>query len=119
MLKNKNIWQSIRCALSGIKLAFMCEKNFKLYIVIALIFFIINLLLHSSLVEFGIYIILCCLVFAFEHINTAIERVVDKFIMTKNSDAKYIKDVAAGAVLICGITFFIVEGLVLIPKIIR
>ena len=47
------------------------------------------------------------------------ERVVDKFIIKKNMDAKYIKDVSAASVLIMGITFFIVEGLILIPKLLN
>lgn len=118
-MKNKNIWQSIKCALSGMKLAFEYEKNFKLYIIIASIFLVFNIVLKSSLLEFGVYVILCSLVFAFEYVNTAIERIVDKFITTKNDDAKYIKDVASSSVLTCGIAFFVVEGLIFISKIIR
>lgn len=116
-MKNKNIFQSIKCAISGIILAFKAEKNLTLYVLIAVIFFIFNLILKSSILEIAIFIILSSCVFAMEHINTAIERIVDKFILEKDENAKYIKDVAAGAVLICGIAFFVVEGLILIPKI--
>lgn len=116
-MKNKNIFQSIKCAVNGIILAFKAEKNLTLYVLIALIFFIFNLILKSSILEIAIFIILSFCVFAMEHINTAIERIVDKFILEKDENAKYIKDVAAGAVLICGIAFFVVEGLILIPKI--
>lgn len=118
-MKNKNIFESIKCAISGIILAFKAEKNLTLYVIIALIFLVLNIVLKSSMLEICIFIILTFVVFATEHINTAIERVVDKFIMKKDENAKYIKDVAAGAVLICGIAFFLVEGLILIPKIIK
>lgn len=118
-MKNKNIFESIKCAISGIILAFKAEKNLTLYVLIALTFLALNLILKSSMLEICIYIILTFVVFAVEHINTAIERIVDKFVMTKDENAKYIKDVAAGAVLICGIAFFVVEGLILIPKIIK
>lgn len=116
-MKNKNIFESVKCAISGIILAFKAEKNLTLYVGIALVFLIFNIILKSSMMEICIFIILTAAVFATEHINTAIERIVDKFILTKDENAKYIKDVSAGAVLIFGIAFFLVEGLILIPKI--
>lgn len=118
-MKNKTIFQSIKYALSGMKLAFKEERNIGIYIIIGIIFLCFNIILKSSLLDYIIYIILCTLVFAFEYVNTAIERVVDKFIKTKNDDAKYIKDVAAAPVLLCGIAFFLIEGIILIPKIIQ
>ena len=36
-MKNKNLFESIKHALNGIKLAFKSEKNLKKYIVIAII----------------------------------------------------------------------------------
>lgn len=117
-MKNKTIFESIKYAISGIILAFKEERNLGIYVIIALVFLSLNIILKSTYIELIIYVILCALVFATEYINTAIERVVDKFILTKNPDAKYIKDVSAASVLTFGITFFIIEALILIPKII-
>lgn len=118
MKKNKNIFESIRCALNGIIIGFKEEKNLVTYILIAVIFFFFNIFLKSTSIEFVIFFILCFIVFSIEYINTAIERVVDKFIIKKDENAKFIKDVSAASVLIVGICFFIVEGIILIPKLI-
>ena len=119
MQKNKNIFESIRCAINGIMLGLKQEKNFIIYFFIAVLFFVFNIILIVDIMELIVFFILCSIVFAFEYINTAMERVVDKFIIKKNMDAKYIKDVSAASVLIMGITFFIVEGLILIPKLLN
>ena len=97
-MKNKNLFESIKHALNGIKLAFKSEKNLKKYIVIAIIFGVLNILTKSTYIDAIFYIILCFIVFAFEYINTAIERVVDKFILKIDENAKYIKDVSASGV---------------------
>ena len=81
--KNKNIFESIRCALNGIVIGFKEERNLVIYIFIAVIFFFFNMLLKSTSIEFAIFFILCFIVFSIEYINTAIERVVDKFIIKK------------------------------------
>jgi len=111
-MKNKNLFESIQKAAVGLRLAFKEEKNLTTYMIIALIFFVLNLLFNSSLLEIIIFIIMSAAVISVELINTAIERVVDKFITQVNEDAKFIKDVAAGAVLVFGLAFFIVEGLI-------
>lgn len=63
-----------------------------------------------------IAVILCFgLVLAAEALNTAIERLVDLVSPEKNPLAGEVKDVAAGAVLICAITAVIVGGIIFIP----
>ena len=64
-MKNKNLFESIKHALNGIKLAFKSEKNLKKYIVIAIIFGVLNILTKSTYIDAIFYIILCFIVFAF------------------------------------------------------
>lgn len=113
-VKNKNLQQSIRVAINGIFLGFKEEKNFKTYMVIAFVFFTLNILTRSTLIEYIFYVIIVALVIATELLNTAVERIIDRFVIEKNKDAQFIKDISAGAVLIFGIAFFIIEGIILI-----
>ena len=63
-----------------------------------------------------IAIILCYgLVLAAEAFNTSIERLVDMVCPEKKPIAGKVKDLAAGAVLICAITAVIVGAIIFIP----
>ncbi len=117
-MKNKNFFESVVCAIRGIISGFKTEKNFKIYIFIALIFLVFNIILSAENYDYIILIVLTSGVFTAEYFNTAAERIVDKFSNEINNDFKFIKDVAAGAVLISGIAFFSVEAIVLISKLI-
>lgn len=117
MRKNKNFLQSIQCAAKGIYDGFLFERNFKIYCIIALLFFIGNIVLSSNRYEYCLFVILVAMVFIAEYINTAIERIVDTMGTEENEDYRFIKDVAAGAVLVSGIAFFCVEGMILLPHI--
>lgn len=117
-MKNKNIFQSIKCAYRGIKSCFKQERNFKEYTVIALIFLLINILLAASPMEYIVFISLVCVTFSAEFINTAIERIIDKNANEINEQNKFIKDAAAAGVLISSVAFFISEGIILIPKLV-
>ena len=117
-MKNKNIIESIVCALRGIKDGFKRERNFKFYGKVAAIFFCINLLIKASYIEYGLYVVSSFLVFITEMINSAFERLIDYAHQEVNDELKYIKDIAAGAVLLAGFMFFIVEGLVIFSHII-
>ncbi len=57
------------------------------------------------------------LVVAVEAVNTAIENLVDMVCPEKKPEAGTVKDLAAGAVLICAITAMVVGGIVFIPYI--
>lgn len=115
-MKNRNLGESIVCAARGMYAGFKTERNFKTYSVIAFIFLVFNMLLSSGIYDYALYIILTAAVFVTEYINTAIERVVDKFGDGIHEDYRFIKDVAAGAVLTAGVTFLVVEGMLLLSK---
>lgn len=117
MRKNKNFLQSIRCAVRGLCDGFRSERNFKIYCVIAGIFLAANIALGASRYEYCFFIILAAMVFLAEYVNTAIERIVDTMGSEEREDYRFIKDVAAGAVLISGIAFFAVEGILLLPHV--
>ena len=114
--KNKNFFQSVKCASYGIKACFAEERNFREYTIIASVFLILNILLGSALWEYIIFFSLVAGAFSAEFINTAIERIIDNYFNEINETNRFIKDAAAAGVLIIGIAFFLSQGLILIPK---
>lgn len=116
-MKNATFGASLRCAAAGLFSAWKTEKNFKYYTIIAALFLIMNLILHVSVVELAVFLVLCGGVYALEYVNTAMERLVDQYTEEINEHARFIKDVSAAAVLVQGIVFFVVEGMILLSKI--
>ncbi len=108
-MKNRTFLDSIKCALSGIRYGFKSEKNFKYYIIIALIFLIINIFCRIESYGYLVYITACVGVFSAEFINTSIEKLCDKLSSEISEDIKIIKDIAAAGVVIWGFLFFITE----------
>lgn len=117
-MKNKNFFQSVKCAAKGFAAGFLAERNFKIYAVIALVFLALNIITGSGLYDYIILLSLTCAAFAAEYFNTALERLCDSFCSEENKDVRFIKDVAAGAVLAIGIAFFGAEGAIIIKNII-
>ena len=115
-MKNKNFFQSVLCAFRGIKSGFSSEHNFKIYVAIASVFLVLNIVVSAGIYDYIILLILTCFTFSAEYINTAIERICDCFCDESNRDVGFIKDVGAAAVLVSGFAFFIGEGIVLISK---
>ena len=115
-MKNKNIFQSMRCAFEGMKAAWKEERNFREYTAIYSVFVLAEVLLGVSAVEFLIGLALVCGVFASEYLNTALERLIDTRFPEISDDNKFIKDTAAASVFILSIAFFISQGIILIPK---
>lgn len=113
MRKNRTFFDSVRCAINGLMIAYKEEKNFKVYTTIFIVFGLINLLLNIEIVYWIIYLICSLLAFSVECFNTAIERICDFLTTKENNSIKVIKDIAAGGVLYTGIIYFIVEGLII------
>lgn len=115
-MKNKTFLDSVRCAVAGIGKGIRTEKNFAYYAVIAVVAFLLNFLCKADGMEFVILILLVAIVFSLEFINTAIERISDAVKPEYNKSIGDIKDISAAAVLVSGIAFFVIEALILIPK---
>lgn len=115
-MKNKNIFQSMRCAFAGMQSAWKEERNFREYTAIYSVFVLLNLLLGASMTEFLIGFALVCGTFAAEYLNTALERLLDTKFPEISADNKFIKDTAAASVLILSIAFFVSQALILLPK---
>ena len=116
LMKNNSFLQSVKCAVKGVASGFRTERNFKIYTVIALIFLALNIITASGLYDYIILLALACGVFSAEYMNTAIERLCDSLCPEDDKNVRFIKDVAAAAVLVTGIAFLGAEGTILISK---
>ena len=60
-----------------------------------------------------------CVTFAFEVVNTAIEHICDSMTDEPRPDIRLIKDLAAGAVLMSSLSFFISEIIFIVLQIVN
>ncbi|MBR6323201.1 MAG: diacylglycerol kinase, partial [Lachnospiraceae bacterium] len=118
-MKNKTFREAVCCAVRGLIYAFKTERNFLRYLVIAAVFLAANLGLRVPLLAHIIYIVTICVTFAFEVVNTAIEHICDSFSGEVRPDIRLIKDLAAGAVLMSSLSFFISEIIFLTIQIVQ
>ena len=117
-LINKNFWDALKKAISGIWYGVKTQKNIKIQIVVSIIVIIAGLLLKLNIIEFIFITIAIMLVFITEMINTAIETAVNLCTDKYHDLAKISKDVAAGAVLLTALNAIIIAVLILVSKII-
>lgn len=112
-MKNKDFFESIKCAWEGLKYAFQTEKNFKYYGWIASFFAVLNLMLQVPLWYHFLFLGFACGVISAEFVNTAIEHLTNYVECDVRPEIKLIKDIAAAAVLFWGIGFFVYEFVLL------
>ena len=108
-MKNKTFLRSVACAIRGLLLALRTEKNFRYYLGITLFFLLVNVLTDVELSCYMMQAVTTLGVFSSECVNTAIERLCNRITSGVDPEIKAIKDIAAGAVLCWGITFFLLE----------
>ncbi|MDO5100423.1 MAG: diacylglycerol kinase [Eubacteriales bacterium] len=109
-MKNKTLIDSIICAGRGIGFAVRSEKNFKYYLVIDLIFLLLDVWWRAPIIIWILYVLTSLSVYAMECVNTAIEHLCDFQTQDRLPQIAVIKDMAAGAVLFCGLGFFAVQA---------
>ena len=110
--------KSFGFALTGIKIAWREELNFKIELACGLLALLAGLLLHISLTEFAIIALTIGFVLAIEGLNTALEELCDKFQPTHDPHIAKIKDLAAAAVLISSIGAILVALFIFGPHIV-
>ncbi|MEJ2595830.1 MAG: diacylglycerol kinase family protein [bacterium] len=110
--------RSFGYAFRGIFRAFSTEHNLWIQGTIAILVIIAGFSFDISHIEWLGVVLAIGLVFSAELMNTAVEQIVDFISPDFNRKAGYVKDAAAGAVLIAAITSAIIGCLVFIPYII-
>ncbi len=105
-------------AFRGLFVAVRNERNLKFHIFAAVCVVIAGILLQISVYEWIACALCIGLVIAAEMINTAVETLCDVVEPSKNDKIGMIKDVSAGAVLVCAIAAAAVGLIIFIPKII-
>jgi diacylglycerol kinase (ATP) len=110
----KRLLASFRCAFRGLGLALLRERNMALHLFAAGAVCVLGA--WRGLRPWGwAAVALCCgLVFAAELFNSAIERLCDLVSPERSRAAGELKDIAAGAVLVCAVCSLAVAAAVFI-----
>lgn len=115
--KKDPLYQSFGYAFQGIFTCIRKERNMKIHCTAAVLVVIAGVILKISAIEWCICLALFGMVMALEHVNTAVEAVVDMVTEEYHPLAKIAKDTAAGAVLIAAIMAAIAGCIIFLPKI--
>lgn len=108
--------QSFRFAWDGITAFFQREHNAWLHFMATIAVMTTAILVGVTKTESLALVFAIGLVWIAEMFNTCIERVMDFVTEQKHPEIKFIKDLAAGAVLAASITALIIGAIVFIPK---
>ena len=110
--------RSFRYAFAGVKLLFGEEHNARIHATITVLVVVAGIVLRVSPVEWGVLVICIGMVLSAEAFNSAIERIADYLTTERDERIRDIKDLAAGAVLLCAIAAAIVGLIVFVPHIV-
>ncbi len=105
-------WKGIRCCIGK-------EQNLSFHLIAAIIVVIAGFILSITKIEWTIVILCIGVVIAAELFNTAIERLVDLVSPQQHPIAGKVKDIAAGAVLVCAVTAGIIGLIIFVPYLTR
>ncbi|MBO6518308.1 MAG: diacylglycerol kinase family protein [Bacteroidia bacterium] len=107
--------KTFKHALRGIASAFQSERNMKIHVVMALMVLAQVYFFRIPRDEWVILVILIGLVISAEMMNTAIEKLADLIHPGIDERVRFIKDVAAGAVLVLSIAAAVIGIGILLP----
>ena len=103
-------------AARGVRQLFKTEFNAWVHLGIALCAITLGVIFNLSSIEWIAIAICCGLVLGAEAMNTAIEYLANCYTTEKNEQIRKVKDIAAGAVLICAIAALVVGLIIFLPK---
>jgi diacylglycerol kinase (ATP) len=105
-------WKGIRCCIGK-------EQNLSFHLIATVVTVIAGFLLEITRIDWMIVILCIGVVIAAELFNSAIEKLVDLVSPEQHPIAGQVKDIAAGAVLVCAATAAIIGLIVFIPYLTR
>ncbi|MCI1985511.1 MAG: diacylglycerol kinase [Lactobacillus sp.] len=102
--KNRHFLASLRHALDGLRAVTHHEGNFRRELMAALVVLAAGWYFQVTRFDWVLIVVAICLVFLFELANTIVEALVDLVVGPHyDPQAKLIKDMAAGAVLLAAV----------------
>ena len=113
----KRFFASLGFAFNGLRLFFSKEQNGRIQAVVAILVIVAGLAYRLNVYEWMMILICIALVLALEMINSVVEKLIDHLHPARHAQVKWIKDVAAGAVLWAAIISAVIAGIIFIPKI--
>ena len=111
--------KSIRIALGGIRHVLLTQRNAWIHAVISLAVILLGLVLGLSRWEWVSLMLVIGLVWMAEVFNTAVELLVDLVSPQPSEMARLVKDISAGAVLLCALVSIGVGLVVLGPNLLQ
>lgn len=110
---------SVGFAITGISELLKSEPNARIHLAATIGAVALGFLLKISTVEWCIVVLAISMVWAAEAFNTVAEKLCDRLIPEQNEQVRNIKDVAAGAVLICAFGALVCGLIVFLPRILE
>lgn len=114
----KDRLRSFRYAFAGLTRFFRTEHNAWIHLAAAAAGIVTGFLLKISSMEWIGVLFAIGLVCSAEAFNTCIEKMMDRLLPQQDETVKYVKDLAAGAVLIAAMVAAAIGIIVFLPKII-
>lgn len=111
--------RSFGYARKGIRCCIGKEQNLSFHLIATVVTVIAGFLLEITRIDWMIVILCIGVVIAAELFNSAIEKLVDLVSPERHPIAGQVKDIAAGAVLVCAATAAIIGLIVFIPYLTR
>lgn len=108
--------KSFRFAMDGIASFFYREHNAWVHLAATVAVLALTVWLNVTKTELLALVFAIAFVWVAEMFNTCIERIMDFVSVQQHPEVKFIKDLAAGAVLVAAITALVVGAVVFIPK---
>lgn len=108
--------KSFRDAIRGIGDALKSEPNLRIHFLASILVTILAVFLKFNTTEFVILILTVFFVIILELINTVVEKLVDMHSLEISEEARIIKDISAGVVLLSAIMAITIGALLFLPK---
>jgi diacylglycerol kinase len=113
-LKNQNFQSRLSFALAGWRHAYRTERSFRTHVFFLGLVLIALVLLRPSPIWWALIGFVAALVIFAELMNSALEKLVDFLHPDQHPEIKFVKDMAAGAVLVAAVAALWVAVMLLI-----
>jgi diacylglycerol kinase (ATP) len=109
--------KALQHAFAGIRKMLTTEHNASIHLLATVIILMSCMFFKISISEFSLIVFAIALIWVTEMINTCIEKIMDFISLENQPEIQFIKDLAAGAVLVAAFAVLTIGLFIFIPKI--